>query len=193
MKNFLSNEKDRKENQKIIDIVDKKTFQPGLRRGKEKPRLGERGGTCLRRDLVDEGLGQNKIPRSSLEVKLLMVNYHAGSLALSILERQISDYLPASGSRIALTRISLCYLFFVTSLGELLSMSYWLSLFSLCGELDCWLGHGQSRVQRCWYYCWLLRMIFVEGADHLPRVHDCQRRFLGVFLFWVTLLYNQIV
>ena len=45
------------ENQKIIDIVNKKTFQPGLRTGKEKPRLDERGGTCLRRDLVEERFG----------------------------------------------------------------------------------------------------------------------------------------
>ena len=43
------------ENRKIIDIVDEKTFQPGLRTGKEKPRLMERKGlfeACLRRDLV---------------------------------------------------------------------------------------------------------------------------------------------
>ena len=60
------------ENQKIIDIVDEKTFQPGLRTGKEKPRLVERGGVCSRkdlfeggtwmiRDLDDKGLGQNKV------------------------------------------------------------------------------------------------------------------------------------
>ena len=42
----------REENRKIIDIVDEKTFQPGLRTGKEKPRLMERGGVCSRRDLV---------------------------------------------------------------------------------------------------------------------------------------------
>ena len=43
------------ENQKIIDIVDRKTFQPGLRTEKEKPRLIERKGlfeACSRRDLV---------------------------------------------------------------------------------------------------------------------------------------------
>ena len=40
------NEEMWEENRKIIDIVDEKTFQPGLRTGKKKPRLMER------RDLV---------------------------------------------------------------------------------------------------------------------------------------------
>ena len=48
------------ENRKIIDIVDEKTFQPGLRTGKEKPRFVVRGGT-----LVEEGLGRNKVLFSS--------------------------------------------------------------------------------------------------------------------------------
>ena len=65
MKNLLTDEKDGEENQKIIGIIDEKTFEPGLRIGKEKPRLVERGGTCLRRDLVKEGLGQNKVLCSS--------------------------------------------------------------------------------------------------------------------------------
>ena len=49
MKNPPTNEKDREENPKIIsvDIVEEKIFQPGLRTGKEKPRLVERGGTCF--------------------------------------------------------------------------------------------------------------------------------------------------
>ena len=47
-------------NRKIIDIVDEKTFQPGLRTGKEKPRFVVRGGT-----LVEEGLGRNKVLFSS--------------------------------------------------------------------------------------------------------------------------------
>ena len=39
--------RDGKENRKIIsvDIVDEKTFQPGLRTGKEQSRVVERGGT----------------------------------------------------------------------------------------------------------------------------------------------------
>ena len=47
MKNLQTDEGDGEENRKIIsvDIVDEKTFQPGLRTGKEKPRLVERGGT----------------------------------------------------------------------------------------------------------------------------------------------------
>ena len=46
MKNLPTDEGDEEENQKIIkiDIVNEKTFQPGLRTGKEKPRLVERGG-----------------------------------------------------------------------------------------------------------------------------------------------------
>ena len=48
------------ENRKIRDIVDEKTFQPGLRIGKEKPKVcGER------RDLVEKGQGRNKVLFSS--------------------------------------------------------------------------------------------------------------------------------
>ena len=57
IKNLPTDKGDEEENQKIIDIVDEKTFQPGLRTRKEKPRLLERRRTCLRRDLVNEELG----------------------------------------------------------------------------------------------------------------------------------------
>ena len=57
MKNLPTNERDGEENRKIIDIVVEKTFQPRLRIGKEKPRLVEKRGTCLRKNLVDEGHG----------------------------------------------------------------------------------------------------------------------------------------
>ena len=50
-----------KENWKIIDIVDEKTFQPELKTGKEKPRLVEREGIYLGGDLVKERLSQNKV------------------------------------------------------------------------------------------------------------------------------------
>ena len=50
-----------KENRKIINFVDDKTFQPELKTGQEKLRLIEREKTCLRRDLIEKGLGQNKI------------------------------------------------------------------------------------------------------------------------------------
>ena len=45
MKNLPTDEGDREENRKIISvyIVDEKTFQPGLRIGKEKLRVVERG------------------------------------------------------------------------------------------------------------------------------------------------------
>ena len=49
MKNLPIDERDGEENQKIIDIVNEKTFQPELRTGKEKPRLVERGGTWFGR------------------------------------------------------------------------------------------------------------------------------------------------
>ena len=123
MKNFSTNERDREENQKITDIINEKTFQPGLKIGKKKPRLVEKRGICLRRDLVDEGLGQNKVLYSSSEVELPIVNYHSGSLVLPVSERQISNYLPASGSRIVLIRIFLCCLFLVTLFDTLFSAS----------------------------------------------------------------------
>ena len=137
------------ENRKIIDIVDEKTFQPGLRTGKKKPRLMKRGRVCLkgdlfeeglvqRRDLDDKGLGQNKVLYSSSGVKLPMVNYHTGSPAFLVTGRQIFGYPPASGSRTALTRILPCRLFLDASLGALFSASCWSPLFPLCGELDCW-------------------------------------------------------
>ena len=106
-------------------------------------------------------------------------------------ERQISGYrLLAPKSHTGSDN------FFVGSLDTLCSASFcWSSLLlfgRLCG-LDCWSSHGWNGVQRCWCYCQLLWMIFVESTDHLPEMHDYQRRFLGIFFFWVTLLYNQIV
>ena len=56
MKNLPTNEEDwRGKPKDLIDIVDEKTFQPGLRTGKEKPRLVERGGVCSRKDLFEGG------------------------------------------------------------------------------------------------------------------------------------------
>ena len=51
MKNLPTNEGDGEENQKIInvDIVDEKTFQPGLKTRKEKSRVVEREGTWFGR------------------------------------------------------------------------------------------------------------------------------------------------
>ena len=79
------------ENRKIIDIVDEKTFQSGLRTGKEKPRLMERKG------LFEEGLGRNKV-LFGFGVELQMAKpSNTGSPTLS--RRQISGYPPASGFR----------------------------------------------------------------------------------------------
>ena len=68
-----------------------------------------------------------------------MVNYHAGFPALPAPGRQISGYLPASGSRTTLTRIPPCRLFLVVSLGALLSASCRPPSFTLRKELDYWL------------------------------------------------------
>ena len=134
-----------------------------------------------------------------------MVNYYTSFLAaLSTPGRQISGYPPASSSRIILTWILLyclffvvsfllplfCRLFFVASLGALFNVSYWLPSLLLCGELDHWLGHGRSGVQGCRCCCWLLRVVLVEDADHLPEVHDGRKRFPGILFFQVTLPCN---
>ena len=52
----LDERRTEEENRKIIsvDIVNEKTFQPGLKTGKEKPRLMERRGVYLRKDLFKE-------------------------------------------------------------------------------------------------------------------------------------------
>ena len=126
-------------------------------------------------------------------VELPMVNYDVGSPMLPMLGRQISDYLPASGFKTTLTWIPFCCLFFIASLGAFLNTSCQLSLFLLCGELDCWLGHGQSRVQGCEWRYWLLGMVFIEDANHLPKVHNDWKKILGVLFSWVTLPYNQII
>ena len=143
----------------------------------------DKRGTCSRRDLVEEGLGQNKALCSFLGLELPMVNYHAGFPALAAPKRQISSYLPAFGSRIALTWILPCYLFLVASLGALYSTSCRSPSFPLRGKLDCWLGHRQSGVQGCWYRCRLLRMVLIKGADHLPEVYDCRGRFPSILFF----------
>ena len=78
----------------------------------------ERKGVCSRKDLDDEGFGQSKMLWSFSGVKLPMVNYHAGFLALPTPGSQIFGYPPAFGSsKTALTRTLPCCLFFVISLG----------------------------------------------------------------------------
>ena len=61
------------EKRKIINIVDEKTFQSGLKTEKEKPRLIEREKVCSRWDLDDKEFGQNKVLCSSSGVELPMV------------------------------------------------------------------------------------------------------------------------
>ena len=97
------------------------TFYPKLRKEKEKPEVVERGGVCLIKDLVDEGLGQNKVLYSSSGVELPIINYHTGSSTLPVPGRQICGYSPTSGSRTTLTRIPPCCFFLVASLSALCS------------------------------------------------------------------------
>ena len=105
IKNLLTNEADRKENRKIINIVDEKTFQPGLRTRKEKPRVKKGGtwfgqlGTWIIRDLDDKGLGQNKVLYNSSRVELSMVK-----LPLQAPQRSLrqGDRSPASCRLLAL-------------------------------------------------------------------------------------------
>ena len=54
-------------------MVDEKIFQLGLKTEKENPRLVERGRTCSRRDLDDEGLGQNNVLCNSSKIELPIV------------------------------------------------------------------------------------------------------------------------
>ena len=53
---------------KSVDVVNEKTFQPGLRAKKEKPRFD--GEIWMIRDLDNKGHGQNKVLCSSSEVEL---------------------------------------------------------------------------------------------------------------------------
>ena len=113
----------------LIDIVDEKTFQPGLRTGKEKPRLVERGGVCSRkdlfegetwmiRDLDDKGFGQNKVLCSSSGVELPWSTTMQAPRQRS--PRQGDRSLATRrllALRTALTWIPSCYLFLVTSFG----------------------------------------------------------------------------
>ena len=162
MKNLPTDEGDGEENRKIINIVDEKTFQLGLRTGKEKPRLVERGetwfswwGTWMIRDLDDKGLGQNKVLCSSSRVELpwsttMQAPQHSlrqgdrspASYRLLALELHWLRFLFVASSLSSL----LCRLFFVASLSALFSASCQSPLFPLRKELDCWPGHGRSEV-----------------------------------------------
>ena len=161
------------------------------------------------RDLDDKGLGQNKVLCSSSRVKLLMVNYHAGSLALPAPGKQISGYPRTSGSKTILTRIPLyylflvafsllplpCGLFFVTVLGALLSASCRSPSFSLqrFNRLDCWFSHWWYGINSRRSRRRLVRMVLVERADELSKVLDCGERFPDVLFFWVTFPCHQIL
>ena len=146
------------------------------------------------RDLDNKGLNQNKVLCSSLRVELPMVNYYTGFPVLFTLGKQIFGYPLTSGSRTVLTWIPPCHFFLIASFDVLiLSASSRLPLFLLRGELDCWLGHGWSRIQGCWCYCQLFRLVLVEGADYLLEVHDGLERFPGILFFRITLSCNQIV
>ena len=84
----------KKENQKIIDIINRKIFQSDLRTTKKKPKVCGK-----RRDLVEEGVGRNKVLFSSQrDQNANSQTATPGFSMLSALRRQISGLLPASGS-----------------------------------------------------------------------------------------------
>ena len=59
----------------------------------------ERGRVFSRRDLDDKGFGQNKVLRSSFRSRTVSEQTAiAGFLVLTVPEKQISGYPPASGS-----------------------------------------------------------------------------------------------
>ena len=91
----------------------------------------------------DKRLGENKVLYSFSGVKQPIINYYVDFLALPAPEKQISGYLPVSGSRTTLTRIPPYHLSFLASFRALLSTSCRSPLFPLHGEL---VGHEQSGV-----------------------------------------------
>ena len=161
--------------------------------------------TWMIRDLDDKGLGKNKVLCSSLGIELpwsttmqapWQRSLRQGDRSLAIcrllaIEPHWLGFLLVASSLSPL----LCCLFFVASslsphlahilacFGALRSASCRLPSLLFGGELDCWLSHGQSRVQGCWCCCRLLRVVLVEGADYLPEVYDGRRRFSDAFFF----------
>ena len=140
----------------------------------------------MRKDLDDEGLGQNKVLYSSLGVKLPMINYYACSLTLFALGRQISGYPPASGSRTALTRIPPSCLFLVPSFGTFFNTFRWSPLFPLCRELDCWLGYGWSGINERRRCCWLVGVFVIELVEQPLKVLYRGGRFLGILFLHIS-------
>ena len=150
------------EKRKIIDIVDEKTFQPGLRTGKKKPRLMERKG------LFEEGLGRNKV-LFGFEVKLQMAKPpNIGSPTLCQ-----GDRSPATRRLLSLENQTDSDAFLVVSLNALRSPSFcWSSPLLFGGELDCWPSHWWRSVNGRKSCCRLVRMVLVERANELPKVLD---------------------
>ena len=159
------------------------------------------GELIQRRELDDKRLGQNKVLCSSFR------NWIANGQLLCRLPnapcaRETYLWLPVGfwllelywlGFLLVLSSLSSCLARLLARLGALLSASCQLSLFPLDGELDCWLSHRRSKDRGCWCCCRLFWIVFVESADHLPEMHDCQRRFPGIFFFQVAFPCNQIV
>ena len=120
MKNLPTDERDRKENQKIIsiDIVDEKTFQPGLRTGKEKSRVVERGETWF-------GRWETWMIRDLVRIRCCVVLQKSNCQRLNC-HCRLPNALCARGDRFpvsrrllalrtTLTRIPPCHLFLVAS------------------------------------------------------------------------------
>ena len=94
------------ENQKIIDIVNEKTFQTGLSTEKEKPRFVVRG-----RTLVKERLGRNKMLFSSQQDQTangFIYQIQAFQCSLHQRDRSLASYQLLARLKTRLTRIPLC-------------------------------------------------------------------------------------
>ena len=167
------------------------------------------------KDLDDKGLGQNKVLCSSSEVELPWSTTMQAPRQRSL--RQ-GDRSPAIRRLLTLEPHWLGFLLVASSFSPLPSRLFFVPFFLsphlarvlarfgvLCStscrsfllsfgkELDCWLSHGRSGVLGCWCRCRLLRVVRVEGINHLPELHDGRRRFPGALFFQVTLPCNQIV
>ena len=118
--------------------------------------------------MFEEGLGRNKV-LFGFGVELKMAKSpNAGSPTLCQ-----GDRSPTTRRLLALENQTDLDAFFVVSLDALCSTSFrWSSSLLFSGELDCWPSHWWRGVDRRRGRCRLVRMVFVEQADELPKVLD---------------------
>ena len=137
-----------------------------------------------------EGLGQNKV-LFSFRIKLQMAKPpNAGFPMLPAPEKEISGYLPASGSR----KSNWLGFLLVASLDTLCSTSFcYLSLLLFGRELDCWSSYWWRGVDGRRSRCWLIRIVFVECADEFSKVLDRWNWLPGILFFLVSFPRYQVV